>query len=60
MHVDLVRYINNVYYIDSSIWYLVQIIVSTFVELLEFFVESSDDKPVTQKAEEYADTSFMK
>lgn len=34
-HVNLVN-INDVY-LDSSIWYLVQIIESTFVELLEFF-----------------------
>lgn len=58
-HVNLVN-INNVY-LDSSVWYLVvHIIVSIFVELLGFFVESSDDKSVTQKAEEYANTSFMK
>lgn len=46
-------------YIAASIEYTIHIIVSTFVELLGFFVESSYDKFGTEKAEEYVNT-FMK
>lgn len=50
----------EIVYIAANIEYTIHKIVSTFVELLWFFVESSDDKFGTEKAEEYVNTSFMK
>lgn len=47
-------------YIAAAIEYEIHTIVSTFVELLGLFVESSDEKLGTEKAEEYVNTSFMK
>lgn len=47
-------------YIAANFEYTIHKILSTFVELLWFFVESSDDKFGTEKAEEYVNTSFMK
>lgn len=56
-----VRHINMyTVYIAAAIEYEIHTIVSTFVELLGLFVESSDEKLGTEKAEEYVNTSFMK